>query len=152
MAHQGDPRPEVIRNPSRPELWLAALKMWASHPLLGVGPDNFRLVRGRYEGLTGFDVRIHSNNLYLETIANLGTMGLLALAAVMFSTLALGWRVWRAAGSTRAKLFALGLGASVAAFYIHGFVDYFLEFTPTYTLFWLLTGITAGLSRARSGS
>ena len=27
-----------------------------------------------------------------------------------------------------------------AVLYVHGFVDYFLEFTPTYALFWILAG------------
>src|SRR6202008_2332261 len=35
------PRPSI--RPGRFILWRAGLKMFAAHPLLGVGPDNFRL-------------------------------------------------------------------------------------------------------------
>ena len=35
----------------------------------------------------------------------------------------------------------------LAAYLVHGFFDYFLEFTPTYGLLWLLAGIVTALSR-----
>ena len=35
---------------------------------------------------------------------------------------------------------AAGAAAGLAAYLVHGFFDYFLEFTPTYALFWLLGG------------
>jgi hypothetical protein len=36
----------------------------ARHPLLGIGPDNFRHVYGRYLGLDRFDDRVHANDMY----------------------------------------------------------------------------------------
>jgi hypothetical protein len=40
----------------------------------------------------------------------------------------------------------------LAAFCVHGTVDYFLPFTPTYGLFWFLVGSTAGLARNRESA
>jgi len=143
-------RPVFSRIIARGELWRAALKMWKDHPILGVGPDNFRLSYGPYLGLKEFDNRIHSNSLYLETLANMGTLGMLALAAVCLPLAATLWRFWHQAACPEVKLVALGLGASIASFYLHGFVDYFLEFTPTYALFWLVLGMAAGLARSKA--
>jgi hypothetical protein len=145
-------RPVLVRLVARSELWRAASRMWKDYPLLGVGPDNFRLIYGPYLGLKEFDKRIHSNSLYLETLANLGTLGMFALAAVFLPLAATFWRHMRGPACTEVKLLTLGLGASIASFYLHGFVDYFLEFTPTYALFWLVLGMTAGLARSKTSS
>jgi hypothetical protein len=37
------------------------------------------------------------------------------------------------------------LGAALLTFFLHGAVDYFMEFTPTYGLFWLVAGLLVGL-------
>jgi hypothetical protein len=44
---------------------------------------------------------------------------------------------------------ALSIGAAVAigTDFVHGAVDYFFEFTPTYGLFWLLAGMLVALGR-----
>ena len=36
---------------------------------------------------------------------------------------------------------------ALAAYLVHGTLDYFLEFTPTYGLLWLLAGALVGLER-----
>ncbi len=67
----------------RTELWGAALSMVRQHPLLGVGPDNFRHIYGTYLGLPAWDDRVHANNLYLELLADMGVLGALAFAALV---------------------------------------------------------------------
>ena len=115
----------VVNDPlSRVELWTAALGMARDRPLLGVGPDNFRLLYGRQFGLILWDTRIRSNNLYLELLAGSGLIGLAAFV-VMMSTLR-----W----NTTAASIALGV------FLTHGLVDVFLMTTPIYFAFWILLG------------
>jgi O-antigen ligase len=139
----------------RPRLWRAALVLWRERPLLGVGPDNFRR---RYEDVIGpapngqpyNDTRIHANNLYLETLADLGLAGIAALAWLAIGLLH-ALRDSAAAG----HFASLGSGAAAAAFFVHGGIDYFLEFTPLFGLFWLLLGLTSaslhGLTREARG-
>ena len=112
--------------------------------MLGIGPDNFRRVYGTYIGRANADDRLHANNLYVETLTNLGAAGLLALAALM---LALGRAVRRAARVAETRVLALGAGGALAAYAVHGTLDYFLEFTPTYGLMWLVAGMTVALDR-----
>ena len=144
-------KPEIVRPPTRAELWRTALKMWEAHPVVGVGPDNFRHMRGFYQGLADFDRRIHSNNLYIEMLANLGSLGLLSFSALLVSLVVMLRRLWSRALTAELKWLTLGLGASMAAFCLHGFGDYFFEFTPTYCLFWLVTGVIAGIGRPGAG-
>ena len=53
-------------------------------------------------------------------------------------------RQWRTV-VPRDRVLAIGLWAALLAFFVHGAVDYFMEFTPTYGLFWLIAGLLVGL-------
>ena len=129
----------------RLDLWRAALRIWAERPLLGVGPDNFRHLYGRYLNLSAWDDRLHANNLYLELLTGWGVAGTLAFASLLW-VIARRWlRLWRAATGA-AAIWSLALGSSFLIFFLHGFLDYFLEFVPLYLLFWMVTGLIVALS------
>jgi hypothetical protein len=130
--------------PSRTGLWRAAVVLWRQRPILGIGPDNFRR---RYEAVLSpspagqpyEDDRIHANSLYFETLADLGLAGVAALAM-------LGWALVRLARDHAKAGRCLCLACSVGAgtFFVHGALDYFMEFTPLFSLFWVLLGLAAG--------
>lgn len=129
----------VMRMP-RPVLWATALQMFAEHPLLGIGPDNFRLTYGRYLGLAAWDSRVHANNTYLEVLVGMGVTG----AAAML------WLIVAACRSTIAQLRAASIDtialvaaatAACVAIAAHGVVDSFLTFTSTYVVFALAAGL-----------
>jgi hypothetical protein len=82
----------------RLDLWSVALRLFASHPLLGVGPDNFRHYYGAELGLEGWDERIQANNLYLEILADLGVLGLASFAWVVLGPLRGLWRAFMRGG------------------------------------------------------
>lgn len=129
--------------PSRPALWRAAIVLWRQRPILGVGPDNFRrrwqaVLSPSPTGRPYTDVRIHANSLYFETLADLGLAGAAALGAIALALV----RLIRLHCVTNG-LAGLGCGLAAAAFFVHGTLDYFLEFTPLFGLFWLLLGLTA---------
>ncbi len=118
--------PAAAVRPGRSVLWLAGWRMFVSRPLLGVGPDNYRLLYGNYVRIQKADTRVHSNNMYLEILAGTGILGL---------TCAL----WIAVRITRACLRAARRGpararvaAACMAIAVHGLLDSFLGFTGTY--------------------
>jgi hypothetical protein len=106
---------------SRTRLWAAALNMFRDHPF-GIGPDNYRLMYGKYLGAAAWDTNVHSNNLYLEILTGSGFLGLAAFL------IAIGTRLWKADVASMAA----------AIFLLHGTVDVFLMTTPIYFAFWLL--------------
>src|SRR5262245_1343928 len=126
--------PGPVERPGRWLLWSSAVRLAAAHPLLGVGPDNFRLLYGPYAGLRNADTRTHSNNMYLELLVGAGLLGALAC----------GWLAWRIAAQVAAVVrsatidegmtVSIGVAAAVVAIGLHGLVDSFLSFTPTYIL------------------
>ena len=136
--HVGVPIPE------RPELWRAAWLMARERPLLGFGPDSFRLRYGAYLGYERWNQGIHANNLYLELLATTGWLGLAAFGLVVWRLVALIWTVLRRTTTP----WAHGVALAVGAWLVHGVVDAFLGFTPTLVLFWFTVGLLAAHARA----
>jgi len=113
---------------TRTELWQAALNLALQHPMLGVGPDNFRLLYGRQFGPSEGDETIRANSMYFELLSGSGLVGLAA-----FCVMIAGAR--RNAGAPAMAL---------AIFLIHGLVDAFLMTTPIHFAFWILLGQAHG--------
>lgn len=130
---QQEPGPDIV---SRPELWLAAGRMWRDRPVWGYGLNNYRFLYGAYIGRETWDMRTNANNLYIELLADLGVLGLLAAGWLIVTLL---WLLWR----MRRSIWAVALAGSLAALLIHGFLDYFFEFLGVLLLFWVLAGLAA---------
>lgn len=127
--------PEALAwRPSRVDLWRLALRMWAVHPFLGIGPDNYRWTYGALAGRKTFDTRVFANNMYLELAATLGTFGLATFLAALVFALRRG--VASAVTSDCARM-ALCL---LVAMSVHGLVDYVLAFTGHYLVLALALG------------
>jgi len=101
---------------------LAALHAFADHPLLGVGPGQyFRQYSQQYANqlnLRFLENNRRAHNLYLETAADTGVVGLLAFLAIVAATLGGLWRmnvVWRSRHPPHAEL-ALAMMLAVIAY------------------------------------
>ncbi|HEV2909223.1 MAG TPA: O-antigen ligase family protein [Candidatus Eremiobacteraceae bacterium] len=120
---------------TRNELWNAALTMFAAHPLLGVGAGNFEHLLASV-GLA--NVQTHANSLWLQTLAEQGLIGfiaLLALDVVVLRECAIGLsRSWLA----RAALLA------TVCLLLHQVFDDLFFFPKVGLLWWLLIGAAAG--------
>ena len=138
-------RPAAADEYARGTLWRAAVSAWRAHPLLGIGPDNFRHLLGQFLGRAHTDERMHANSLYFEILADLGLVGLLAFGALVA---ALAGSARRALAAPASRILALGVAAGLATYLLHGLLDFFLEFTPTYALFWLLAGMIVAMDRS----
>lgn len=133
--------------PARAALWRAAVHMGLRNPIFGAGPDNFRHLYGSYLGLKRFDDRIYANDLYLELFATVGLIGLSAFLTFLAAVFLKIRTAWGRAILGEDKLVLAGIAIALAAYCAHGLVDYFLPFTPTYGLFWLLAGMAVGLGQ-----
>jgi hypothetical protein len=145
LEETGDPGLPTL---SRQSLWRAALQMFRERPLLGHGPGNFRLLHGRYLALPDWDTRVNANNLYLEILSGVGLLGLLAFGTLMLAVLFTPFTPLRKPLSGPAAPWISGIGAALLAFLLHGLLDYFLDFTSIYLLFWTLLGLLVTLRRS----
>jgi hypothetical protein len=99
----------------RPRYWHAAWLDFVQHPLLGSGAGSFEVAWLRYRTI-GVSVR-DAHNLYLETLAELGPLGLLLLV------IALATPLWATPRVRRVAATASICGAYVA-FLAHAAVDW----------------------------
>jgi hypothetical protein len=141
--------------PGRLVLWTAAARMLAAHPILGIGPDNFRLSYAAYAHLPAGDPRMHSNNMYIEMLAGTGLVGgvaflwLVGRAALMLAAATSGADTQvrryasRRVGTSRPDPIAMGIAAAGVAIGLHALVDSFLSFAPTYVTFAMTLGLAA---------
>jgi O-antigen ligase len=153
--------PGLMLEPTRGELWHAAVAIAAERPLLGSGPGTFRRIYGAYLGWSRWDPQVHSNSLYLEMAATTGVVGLIACLLLIAALVAPQVRsvIGRAPPGTpdgaggdrrgldprRAGLVAAFVAATAVAL-AHGLVDVFLAFLPTAILFWGVLGVGLGLA------
>ena len=130
---------------TRFELWSTAVRMLFSHPLLGVGPDNFRFSYGDYLDLEEWDHTLHSNHMYLEFFAGSGVPGGIFFLWLCLRVLAQLKSARVKTGETHDALW-MSMAAGCLAIWAHGVMDYFLVFTPTYILIWTTWGATEALT------
>ena len=115
----------------RVSLWWAAGRMLWAHPLLGIGPDNFRLTYGPYLDLKEWDYSLHSNNMFLEFFVGTGFLGGMCFLWLFYRILAGLRDTWQTLRQDDLPVF-LGLAGATLTITMHGMIDYFLGFTPTY--------------------
>jgi hypothetical protein len=143
------PPPPRPVSPDRRSLWQAAVEMFVQDPILGIGPDRFRLDYGPYLGLHSWDSRVHTNNMYLEFLVGSGVVGAAAFAWLWGVALGAFRPLGRQAGEDPGPVAAAG---GVAAILVHGLFDSFWSFTPTYLAIWLVLALAEGsrVGRLRS--
>jgi hypothetical protein len=136
--------PEVaaITGAERSATTRAALNMFASSPVLGVGPGNFGL---RYAEFKPGDVAEPSqllvpNNIYAELLAEVGLLGFLTFVGAFIGLAVLAFNGYRREeGGNRWQVAAsLAAMAAMATYFLLG---------PTFTLLyqWALLGLTGAL-------
>lgn len=136
----------------RVNLWRAAANMFADHPFLGVGLDNFLYAyRGRYilDAAWQEPNLNHPHNIILDFATRLGLLGLLAGVWLIGETI----RVIVAAirHTNRQWLpVAAGFAGSLAAMLAHGLVDHSLFLVDLSFVFFLMLGTTIWIAENQS--
>jgi putative inorganic carbon (hco3(-)) transporter len=109
----------------RSSLWTVAMRVVKSHPILGVGNDNFIVVENKYINQPGAIQALYvvttpkvAHNTFLEAAADLGITGLLFLIALLAAAIASAVRaawIFQRVGDTSMELISRGVVLSVVA-------------------------------------
>jgi hypothetical protein len=111
-SEQGTSRLGSIGGENRYQLWSSAVREFDSEPLTGTGSGTFQLWWTRDGDVSEPILDTHS--LYLQTLGELGIVGLLLLLAFIATSLGGGAvRVLRSAGPRRSQLAAALAGSTV---------------------------------------
>lgn len=96
QSQTGIPDTSVVR---RYVLNVAAWHVFLGHPVLGVGPGHFAeyysIPYGNRVGLIEQLKKYRGHNLYLETLAETGILGLVSFLSVILAIIWGLWRIWR---------------------------------------------------------
>jgi O-antigen ligase len=101
-------------------LWLSAWSMFVDRPLLGFGLHTFGLFYQPYFQQISIAVDPRhtpwAHNLYLETLAEQGIVGMLALALLLFRVMTISWHLKTIASCQQHKISVLALFSSFLGF------------------------------------
>jgi O-antigen ligase len=125
---------------NRQQLWHAAVALWRTSPVVGVGAGNYELDLPQ-AGMTA--VRTHANSIYLQSLAEGGVLGLAATVGLFVVTI-----VTLARSRVRRPLVVGALGATVALASHQIFDDLFF-FPKVASAFWLVVGVAVAEIAAR---
>ena len=137
---------------SRTVLFKAAFGMIADAPVLGVGAGTFLEESPNYgaEALAPlvFDHRTRDNahNYFLQTLAEQGVIGLIALIAMLAAALLPAFRA-----GPRRDVLLMWLTAGVVASILTWMTGHPLLLTEAALMFWLFTGMLAGMTAPPGG-
>ncbi len=136
---------QVITLSARVEIWSRALDAVADFPITGMGFNVFRNAVTVMYPLFSIspDVDIaHAHNHFLQVAVDLGLPGLTAYLAIWLIAGVAVIGLWRGAGDTWVKSFALGSGASLLAYLVYGMTDTVSLGSKPGVAWWALLGLS----------
>ncbi len=139
-----DPTQRII---FRLEMWLRTLAMLADKPFTGIGLNNFPASIFVFYPTHSLGSEAHAHNIWLQTAADGGLIGLMALLAILVGVARLSRRAWRrhpAQSSIRLLIAGIAIGTLGWLFYGVG-ESITLAHKPS-LLLWGLWGLLAGLA------
>lgn len=116
----------------RRDLLLAAWNIFRDHPLVGTGPNTYAKVLPAYQQTAGY-YSINPHNYYLQTLAEAGALGFLALGLWLSQAFRSLWRQPNPA--------SLGILAALSASLIHIAFDIDWSVSAIPVLFFVLLGL-----------
>lgn len=121
-------------NLERVNRWQSALRMFWERPFWGWGPGTYQFLYAPYQ--MSKEKTIISTNAgdlgnahseYIGPLAESGIFGMLSILAIFIISVYLGLNVYHKADDSEVKIISLGLTLGLISYYIHGFLNNFLN-------------------------
>lgn len=136
-------------NVERINRWKSALKLYHERPVFGWGPGTYQFVYAPYQ--LSYDRTIISTNFgtigtahseYLLALSEAGLPGAVFFTLILMVTLYTAQRLYFKAQSRKVRVMVLFLITGLITYYLHAFLNNFLDTDKLSALFW---GFTAAL-------
>jgi putative inorganic carbon (hco3(-)) transporter len=130
-------------NLERLNRWSCALKMWQERPLMGWGPGTYMFQYAPFQKASekslistnaGDNGNAHSE--YLGPLSEQGVPGMVLVLALMVAVFNMGFRVIYAARDKAQRILALVLLLGLTTYFVHGFLNNFLDTDKLSVPFW----------------
>lgn len=135
-------------NLERINRWNSAIKMFKEKPFLGFGPGTYMFQYAPYQ--MSFDRTIISTNFgdggnahseYIGPMAESGILGALTFLGIIIMTIITGVKVYYKTQIRELKIISLVSLLGLITYYIHGFLNNFLDTDKASVPFWGFTAI-----------
>lgn len=129
----------------RLDMWESAVQITIDHPVTGVGPGIFgRAYRDYRDPLVARDKLASAHNVYLNTMSELGIIGVLVGGWLAYTLLKSSWHSWKNAKGRNQHRRIEGLFAGLVAFAIHSTVDAFTITPINFVFIIIVTYLVTG--------
>lgn len=149
-------------NLERINRWHAALRMFRERPLFGWGPGTyqfqyapFQYSRKRTFISTNFGDRGNAHSEYIGPLAESGLPGTMTILLVLITSLATGFKTYFRTEERWLRIITLALTLGLCTYFLHGFLNNFLETDKASAPFWGFIAMLVALdirSRNREGN
>jgi O-antigen ligase len=148
LAHQFDPHQATFA--LRVAIWSVTFRMLGDHPIFGAGISGYQTVMAHYR-TRNLHPEPYAHNIFLTTWSEVGLIGMIAFALILFGLM---WRAWRSIDSARdTRPLLWGLFAAWLVFVVHGLVDSPYWKNDLSLEFWILASLEvvaiAAIQRSR---
>lgn len=139
-------------NLERLNRWACALRMAEERPWLGFGPGTyeksygpFQMIHQRTRISTSNGDRGDAHSEYLGALSEQGFPGMIFLVLVFLTSIWTGLRLAYQKDDPMKASFAMAIVLGLVSYYVHGFVNDFLDIDKAATIFWSMLGILIAL-------
>ena len=135
-------------NLERLNRWSCALKMFEKKPVMGWGPGtymfNYAVFQKSSEKTiisTNFGTNGNAHSEYLGPLCEQGLPGLLFVLLILFVSMFMGYRVIYKTKDFNKKVMATGIFLGLFTYFVHGFLNNFLDTDKLSVPFWCFLAI-----------
>ena len=133
-------------NLERLNRWSCAWRMFNEKPVFGWGPGvymfqyaPFQLEREKTEISTNAADRGNAHSEYIGPLAESGIPGTISFLAIIIFTIITGVRNWIRVQNRKVRILSLSLLLGLITYYLHGFLNNFLDTDKASAVFWAFT-------------
>lgn len=135
-------------NLERINRWKSAIRMFGDKPVLGYGPGTYMFQYAPYQLnkertiiSTNFGDRGNAHSEYLGPLSESGFLGLATFLLIVIAVIYTGVHTWSRLTDARMKGIVLAAVTGLVTYYIHGFLNNFLDTDKLSAPFWGFTAI-----------
>ncbi len=136
-------------NLERINRWNSALRMFNERPIMGFGPGTYMFQYAPYQFTyertiisTNFGEVGNAHSEFLGPLAESGILGTLTFTMILILTGITAFRIYQRALEREIRLLSMALFLGLFSYYMHGFLNNFLDIDKFSLLFW---GFTAAI-------
>lgn len=138
-------------NVERINRWSSAFRMFMEKPILGWGPGTYQFKYAPFQQFnektiisTNAGNRGNAHSEYIGPLAEQGIFGFVTFALVIITVIIRSARLIKTTSNRKIKTLALGLLLGLITYWIHGFLNYFLDSDKASVPFWgFIAALTA---------